>query len=88
MKIKCQMTHIRKNLNCNELHGNELGLSKIDSVSERLLSTIKKCNISFNLSIVKKNYIPLALLSILFLILAIIKLLRGLFTTNLNSEEY
>lgn len=59
-KIKCQMAHIRKNLNCNELHGNELGISRIDSIAETLLSIIKKYNISFNLSIIEKNYIPLA----------------------------
>lgn len=59
-KIKCQMANIRKNLNCNELHGNELGISKIDSIAETLLSIIKKYSISFNLSIIEKNYIPLA----------------------------
>lgn len=71
-RIKCQMAKIRNDIQCSELHGNEIGIAKIDSIADSLLSICKKYEFSFHLSIIEKKF------------LAIVQLFECLFDSGIN----
>lgn len=72
-RIKCQMAKIRNDIQCSELHGNEIGIAKIDSIADSLLSICKKYEFSFHLSIIEKKF------------LAIVQLFDCLFDSGINE---
>lgn len=53
------MNEIRKRLRCKELHGNDLGLSKIEKVSGELIRIAKDTGLRFNIAFIEKKYIAL-----------------------------
>lgn len=59
-RIRCQMEKIRNDIQCCELHGNELGIAKIDSIADSLLAICKKYNFTFSISIIEKKFLALA----------------------------
>lgn len=54
-----RMKHVRELLGCDELHANDLGLSRICSISNDLIKIAKKYRLKFNYVVVEKTYVSL-----------------------------
>lgn len=56
---KKSMNQLRRQLGCDELHANKLGLSRIDSISGQLLRIMKDNGLKFFFIIIEKQYVAL-----------------------------